>query len=184
MIAAMSFVPPAQRLKRVLGLARFDALSMVLVAAPAALVALGLGDHLGATIGTGITLCGTLEWMGRRQLQQRRLSGIGWLVAGQLLCLSLIILYAIELSHSGRTDQLIALLPNFTREQIAELFPDPESLHELLFLVQRATAAALALSALLYQGGLAFYYLRSAPAARAVFAEPPVLGPPPAVGSV
>lgn len=64
---------------------------------------------------------------------------------------------------------------SFTRDQLAELLPDPEVVADLLLTLQRAMAGALALTALLYQGGMTFYYLRSAPAARAVFAEPPVL---------
>lgn len=168
---------PKQRLQRVLSLSRFDALSLVIVAAPAALVALCNGDQLGAAVGTGIALCGAVEWRGRAQLQHRRLSGIAWLVVSQLLCLSLILAYAWELSHLVQAARILALLPDFTREQMAELFPDTESFNDLLLGMQRATAATLAFVALLYQGGMAFYYLRSAPAARAVFAEPPVLDP-------
>lgn len=170
---------PEKRLQRVLHVARFDALSLVVVAAPAALVSLCFGDRLGAAVGAGITLCGAIEWRGRGQLLHRRLSGIAWLCVSQLLCLAFISLYAWHLAHLLQADHILSLLPAFSREQLTELFPDPESLETLLLSVQQLSAAALALAAVVYQGGLAFYYLRSAPAARAVFAEPPVLEPGP-----
>ena len=66
-----------------------------------------------------------------------------------------------------------------TREQLDVLFPDPESLDALLVGMQRLTASLLAMVSILYQGGLALYYLNTRTVARAVVAEPPVLGPLP-----
>lgn len=175
MIRTMSSASPAQRLQRVLVLARIDALSLVLVAAPAALVALATGDRLGTVVGTGVTLCGMGEWHGRTRLLRRQTSGIAWLCSAQLLCLLLILAYAWKLAELVDPAHLLSLLPDFTRQQLAELFPDPNALAGLLLSLQRAMAGALGLVSLIYQGGMAFYYLRSAPAARAVFAEPPVL---------
>ncbi len=173
----MSSTPPAQRLQRVLGLARLDALSLVVVAAPAALVALVVGDRLGSVVGAGITLCGVAEWHGRAQLLRREISGIAWLCCAQLLCLSLILAYAWNLAQLVDPAHLLSLLPDLTRQQLAEVFPDPNALAGLLLGLQRTMAATLALVALLYQGGMAFYYLRSGPLVRVVFAEPPVLPP-------
>jgi len=171
----MASAQPDQRLQRVLHLARIDALSLVVVAAPAALIALCSGDRLGAMVGTGVTLCGVAEWHGRARLLQRRIDGIVWLCSAQLFCLLLILLYSWNLTRLAQAEHLLALLPSFTQDQLAELLPDPEAVSALLLALQRAMAGALALAALLYQGGMTFYYLRSTSAARAVFAEPPVL---------
>ncbi|MBK8476023.1 MAG: hypothetical protein IPL39_06825 [Opitutaceae bacterium] len=175
----MSLTQPAQRLQRVLLLARLDALSLGLVAAPAALVALATGDRMGAAVGAGVTLCGVAEWQGRARLLRRQISGIAWLCCAQLLCLLLILTYAWNLAQLVDPAHLLALLPGFTRQQLAELFPDPDALAALMLGMQRAVAGALALVSLLYQGAMAFYYLRSAPLARNLFAEPPVLAPGP-----
>jgi hypothetical protein len=167
--------PTSRRLQRVLGLARLDALSMIVVAAPAALIALGARDTIGFAVGSGVALCGAAEWHGRARLLRRQISGIAWLCSAQLLCLLLILYYAWNLGQLAGADHILALLPSFTREQLADSFPDPESLTGLLLGIQRLMAGALALASLIYQGAMALYYLRSAPAARAVFAEPPVL---------
>lgn len=171
----MASLPPDRRLQRVLHLARIDALSLAVVAAPAALFALCSGDWPGALVGAGVTLCGVAEWHGRDRLLHRQIAGIAWLCSAQLICLLLILLYSWNLARLPQAEHLLALLPSFTRDQLAELLPDPEGVADLLLTLQRAMAGALALTALLYQGGMTFYYLRSAPAARAVFAEPPVL---------
>jgi len=173
--------PPERRLQRVQHIALFDALSLLLVAVPAALVALVAREWLVVAVATGIALCGGLELAGRHRLQQRSASGPGWLCAAQLCCLGFILVYSWHLAHQPLDRRLLAMLPSFTREQLAELFPDPESLEVLLAGIQRLTAAIIALVAILYQGGLAFYYLRTRTATRAVFAQPPVLRaePPP-----
>ena len=172
---------PEQRLQRVLRFARIDAVSLLVVAVPAAVLSVCAREWIEAAAGAGIALCGVLEWAGRNRVQRRRADGLGWMVASQLGCLLFVLFLAWDLAHREQADRIVALLPSFTREQLDVLFPDPESLRALLIGVQRLTATLLALVSILYQGGLALYYLRTRPAALAVFAEPPVLGPfPPA----
>jgi hypothetical protein len=170
--------PPEQRLQRLLLLARIDALSLVIVAGPAAVVSLCGREWFGGAVGLGLALCGGLEWCGHKRLARRELSGLTWLVVAQLAGLALILLYVRSLALAPQTDRLLALLPSFTREQLDLLCPDPEELHALLAAVQRLTASLLALVAILYQGGLALYYLRARPLAQTVFAAPPVLVAP------
>ncbi len=172
---------PEQRLQRVLHLARIDALSLIAVAAPAALASLLFRDWFGGAVGTGVALCGVLEWSGRNRLARRSLAGLGWMCVAQLGCLAFLLLYAWSLAHQPPKLDLLSHLPSFTRDQLDEIFPDPEALPVLLQSIQQATAAAIALAALLYQGGMAFYYLRARHVARLAFAEPPILEnvPPP-----
>ena len=180
--------PPASRLQRVAQLALFDAVSLLIVAAPAALVALCTREWLTAIAATGVCICGGLELCGRKRLQRRSAGGILWLCTAQLCCLGFILFYAYHLASRPPDRGILAMLPSFTREQLAELFPDPNALETLFRTAQRITAAAIAFVAILYQGGLVFYYLKSRDAARAVFNEPPMLesqppplpaGPPP-----
>ena len=180
----MSAASPERRLQRVQHIALFDAVSLIVVAAPAAAIALCTREWFVATICIGVALCGALELAGRRRLQRRAANGLGWLCAAQLCCLGFILFYAWHLAHQKLDQHILALLPSFTREQLAELFPDPASLEDFFLGIQRLTAAILALVSLLCQGGLAFYYLRTRPAAHAAFAVPPVIesGPPPLPG--
>jgi hypothetical protein len=162
-------------------IALFDALSLLLVAAPAALVALVAREWIVAVLATGVALCGGLELSARHRLQHRSASGIGWLCTAQLCCLGFVLFYAWHLAHQPLDRRLLTMLPSFTREQLAELFPDPEALEGLFLGIQHLIAALVALVALLYQGILSFYYLRTLGAAHTVFAEPPQLPlrPPP-----
>ena len=170
--------PPEQRLQRLLLLARIDALSLVIVAGPAAVVSLCWREWFGAAVGAGIALCGALEWAGRNRLARRERSGLTWMVVAQLAGLALILLYVRSLALAPQTERLLALLPSFTREQLDLLCPDPEELRALLAALQRLTASLLAILAILYQGGLALYYLHARPLIQSVFAAPPVLAAP------
>lgn len=177
----MSARSPAQRLQRLLAIARFDAISLVVVAAPAALIALVLREWFAAAIGSAVALCGWLEWSGQRRLAHGRPEGLVRLIAAQLLCLATILLYARHLASQVRADHILQPLPSFTREQLFLLFPDAESAEAFLLLVQRLMVGAIALVAVLYQGGMALYYLRSRRVIHALLAAPPPLGdtPPP-----
>jgi hypothetical protein len=172
----MSALASAQRrLDRVSKFARFDGWSLIAVAGPSALFAAS-GRDLAATLAAvGVVLCGAMELHGRRQLFRHSLAGLNWMIAAQLSCLLLIVLYSVNLARTARADHLLALLPSFTREQLAELIPDPALIQRGFLLLQRLTAAAMAFAALLYQGGVAFYYGRSRSAAREVFSQPPRL---------
>ncbi|HLP10132.1 MAG TPA: hypothetical protein VK178_18360 [Opitutaceae bacterium] len=167
---------PAQRLQRLLAVARFDAISLVVVAAPAALIALTLREWFAASVGAAVSFCGWLEWTGARRLARSQPSGALRLVAAQLLCLAAILLYARHLAGQVRADHILQLLPSFTREQLFLIFPDAGSADAFLLFVQRLMVAAIALVAVIYQGGMALYYLRSRRFIRALLAAPPPLG--------
>ncbi|MFT3828189.1 MAG: hypothetical protein QM691_00635 [Opitutaceae bacterium] len=167
---------PAQCLQRLLAVARFDAISLAVVAAPAALIALVLREWFAATVGAAVALCGWLEWSGQRHLARGRPTGLVRLIAAQLLCLAAILLYAYRLAGQVRADHILQLLPSFTREQLFLLFPDADSAGAFLLLVQRLMVGAIVLVAVIYQGGMAFYYLRSRHVVRALLVAPPPLG--------
>lgn len=169
---------PELRFQRLLRLAQFDALSLLVVATPATLAAAIGRDWPVAVIGAGVVGCGALEWSGQRQLQRGALAGLNWLCAAQLGCLALLLLYAWRLAHQAAAAHLLALLPAFARAQLDELLLYPEAVDDLLLLAQRLTAGAIALTATLYQGGLALFYQRSRPAVRTALATPPPLSPP------
>jgi hypothetical protein len=177
-MGAMAKPPPEHRLQRVLMVSKMDAVCLVAVAAPAALLSLMFGDQLGAFAGLGIAVAGGIEWNGRRRLMQRDASGIGWLCAAQLGVMSVVLLYATAISWQGDGSRLLAMLPEMTRQQLSDIIPDPTYLptylNTLFLNVQRLMAAAVALATLVCQGGLALYYLCSRSAVASVFRQPPL----------
>ncbi len=168
---------PELRFQRLLRLAQFDALSLLVVATPATLGAALGGEWTVAAIGAGVVGCGSLEWRGQKQLRLGAAAGLGWMVVAQLVCLGLLLLYAWRLAHLDNASHLLALLPAFARAQLDSFLLYPEEIDHLFLLAQRLTAGAIALTATLYQGGLAFHYLRSRALVRSVLATPPVLRP-------
>jgi hypothetical protein len=172
---------PEQRFQRLLSLARFDAISLIVVAGPAALWALATREWFTAACGLAVTLCGVLEWREQRRLARGCTAALGWMCVAQLVCLAAILLYAHQLAGLARADRILALLPDFTREQLFEVFDDNESAEAFLLSVQHLMVAAIAIVAILYQGGMAFFYLRSRALVQRVLAEPPVIAatPPP-----
>ncbi len=171
---------PAQRFQRLLAVARFDAVSLAVVAGPAAVAALFLREWFAAGVGTIVAGCGWLEWRSQRRLARGQLHGLAGMVAAQLLCLGAILAYAHHLAGQVRADHILQLLPAFSREQLFLSFPDPAGAEAFLRLVQRLMVGAVALAAVLCQGTMAFYYLRSRSFVRPLLAAPPRLDPPPA----
>lgn len=168
---------PANRLRTVLLLAQIDAVSLLAIAGPAAVASLVAREWFAAAVGGGIVLCAGLEWSGRSRLLRTGHAGIGRMATAQLGCLALILAYAGHLARQPAAEHLLQLLPAFTRAQLEELFPDPAEVHQLLLALQHVLAALVAVAALLCQGGLALFYLRSRARLRAS-AVPPLLDPP------
>lgn len=167
---------PEVRFRRLLKIARVDGISLLALAGAAAVGAAIGGEWSTAGIGLGVVACGWLELHGRRLAQRGANGSVAALCSAQLLCLVLILLYACLLTSRADADHILQLLPAFTRAQLAELFPDPGEVEQLLLGLQRLVAAAIAIAALLYQGGMAFYYLRARSVIKAVHEMPPVIG--------
>ena len=167
-----------RRLHRLLKVAGVDGWSLLVLAAPSALLAACSAEWFVALASAGAALCGLLELHGRRRLAQGRdPAGLGWLCAAQLACLAVLLGYSLHLSHvASDTTRLRTLLPPALREQLVEAGLDAGGLDRMLVQLQRLVAGLLALVSLCYQGGLAWYYLRSGPAIRRALALPPPLG--------
>ena len=159
-------------------LAQLDAWSLLVVAGPAAVASLVAREWFAAAVGGGLVLCAGLEWSGRRRLLTSGHAGIGRMATAQLGCLTLILAYAVHLARQPAAEHLLQLLPAFSRDQLAELFPDPEEVRQLLLALQHVLAAVVALATLLCQGGLALYYLRARARLRPSAAVPPLPDPP------
>jgi len=84
---------PAETLRRVTRIARFDGLSVLIVAGGFALLSAASKDISGAVIGLLIAAAGAIELHGVALLRVGR-DGMRWLVSSQLYLMAVILAYA------------------------------------------------------------------------------------------
>lgn len=148
---------PEEIFQRVLRLARFDGWSMLIVAALFALLAALSGDRIGAAVGVLIAGVGLLELHGVTLLRHSDPRGLRWLVGSQFALMACVLGYcALRLAYPELTHLRAAV----TDEMKTQLEVIGWSVDQFLVLVYRLTYYAVALATVLYQGGMALYYLR------------------------
>ena len=148
---------PAEVLQRVLRLARFDGLSVLVVAGIFALISARLGDYLGAVVGLLVAGAGAIELHGASLLKHRQPRGMDWLVRSQLILLITVLAYcALRLLHPD----LAPLRATVNEDVKAQLEVLGWSVDQFLGTVYRLTYLAVSLATFAYQGGMAVYYWR------------------------
>jgi hypothetical protein len=165
--------PQAKVLQRVLSVSRLNGWSVAVVAALGTLVTLALGDLSGTLVGLLAVGSGTMEIRGHKRLKRRDPEGMKWLVRSQLLLLGVLLAYCATRLGSFDADTAMA---NLTPDMEALLKEAGLARSDILPLVRTAylgTYTAVALTCLIYQGGLALYYRsRIRPVTEALAAPP------------
>ncbi|HEY8995573.1 MAG TPA: hypothetical protein VIM71_12970 [Lacunisphaera sp.] len=167
--------PQARALQRVLSISRLNGWSVAVIAGLGTLVTLLLGDFSGTFVGLLAVSSGVMEIRGHRQLKRRDPEGMKWLVRAQLLLLGVMLVYCITRLGSFDADTAMA---NLTPDMEAVLQEAGLHRSDILPLVRTAylaTYAAVALTCLIYQGGLALYYRSRIRPVTEALAEPPSL---------
>lgn len=151
---------PADTLRRVTRIARVNGWSVCAVAGLGLLLALLMGDAVGA----GVALCalgsGAMELHGRRRLLQKEETGATWLVRSQLYLLGVVLTYAVGRLLSFDAEVALASLTPEMEAILKENGLSRADLVPLLQLMFRALYGSVIAVTLLYQGGMAFYYRR------------------------
>jgi hypothetical protein len=148
---------PEETLFRVLRLARFDGLGVLVLGGLFAVMAAGGRDVPFAVIGLLAAGAGAIELHGVSLLREGEMRGMKWLVASQPFLLLVIWSYCgLRLVHFEMPP-----LPE-SLEEIAQLSAEQWGLtvEEYFRLLNRLTVAVLAVLAACYQGGMTLYYLR------------------------
>jgi hypothetical protein len=158
---------PADTLRRVIKVARVNGMIFVFpVALLCSLIALLMGDLVGAFFGLLVAAAGWSEWHGAKLLQRGEARGINWLVRSQLYLMTLILLYILRQVTSYDPEYIRSLIT----PEMNQVFQQAGlNVEDILPLVRKAFFAiygTLAVVTLIYQGGLALYYQRRAAAVR------------------
>lgn len=164
-------------MQRVLTVSKLNGWSVIIIASLGTLLTLVLGDLLGTVIGVLAVTSGWMEVSGGRKLRQRNPEGMQWLVRSQLLLLTVILVYCASRLGSFDGDTAMA---NLTPDMEAILKDAGLERGDILPLVRTAffaTYGAVALTCLIYQGGLALYYRSKIQLVTEALAAPPVVPP-------
>jgi hypothetical protein len=161
-------------LRQVLRLARFDGMSVLVLAGFFALVSAASGDVSGAAFGLLIAAAGAIELHGMGLLRAVDRRGMSWLVASQLYLLSVILGYVGYRLANPDSDPLIKLVKSAVNSDTADLRQaglDPTQVMADFPAELRLLYFAVAAVTVLYQGGMALYYLMRRSAVEAALDE-------------
>ena len=165
--------PPQQALKRVIGLSRLNGWSVVIVAGLGALIALAMGDWLSLGLGLLVGGLGWLEVHGNRLLKKRDATGMKWLVRSQMLLLALILAYCASRLGSFDAENMMANLTPDMEAALKEAGIVRADIVPLVHQMFLALYISVALTSLVYQGGLALYYRSKTPLVTEALTVPP-----------
>ena len=165
--------PPQQALKRVIGLSRLNGWSVVIVAGLGALIALAMGDWLSLGLGLLVGGLGWLEVHGNRLLKKRDATGMKWLVRSQMLLLALILAYCASRLGSFDAENMLANLTPDMEAALKEAGLVRADIVPLVHQIFLALYISVALTSLVYQGGLALYYQSKTPLVTEALTVPP-----------
>lgn len=148
---------PEETLVRVLRVAYFDGMSILLVAVFfAALAAVG-GDFSSMVVGLAVAAAGAIELHGAFLLRAGDHRGMGWVIASQPYLLVIILSYCVlRLTHYDPTLMRAAMTDELRTQLATTSFTEDQFLRIVYSLVY-AVFAAVTLG---YQGSLTVYYLR------------------------
>lgn len=156
---------PEQRLEKVLGVARADALGVFVCAGASVLVSGLQEDWIMCGFSLLALVAGGMEWQGYQRLRDRDLGGLQWLLGAQGCLYTVIAAYALWRLQHFNAMAYWAELPEEARTQIDEqlkqngLNADTDRallLRTMNFLV----CTVLIFVSTLYQGGLTWFYRR------------------------
>lgn len=161
---------PEEAFARVLRLARFDGLGVLAVAGFFAVLSALAGDRPGALIGLLIAGAGAIELHGASLLLHGERRGMRWLVFSQIYLMLTILGYC----QYRMTNVDIGLLRQaITSDMKTQLASIGWTVDQFIRFVYRLTFVIVAVITVIYQGGMALYYLRRrGPVNRALEHEP------------
>lgn len=161
---------PEETYTRVIRVAKADGFGVLAFSGFFAVLAATSGDSSGALMGLIVSGAGAIELHGAGLLQAGEARGMRWLMGSQIFLLVAILAYCalrlIQIELPPIPDEMQALIES-SAQQAEMTVPD------YLLFIYRISFGLVALAALLYQGGMIFYYLRRQSAVRQALAGQP-----------
>jgi len=152
--------PQEKSLKRVLAISRLNGWSVAVVASLGTIATLLLGDLTGTLVGLLAIGSGVMEIRGHRLVARRQAEGMKWLVRSQLLLLGVLLAYCATRLGSFDAETAMANLTPDMEAVLKEAGLERADILPLVRITYLATYGAVALTCLIYQGGMALYYSR------------------------
>lgn len=148
---------PAEVLRRMLRVARFDGTSILFIAGGFALGSAVLHDVTGTMISLMVAGAGAIELHGAALLRHGEARGLRWLVSSQLYLLFIMLGFVgSKLSHID-IEPMRALLTDDAKAAIAQ---DGLTVDQFLRMAYVFGYGLIGVLTVLYQGGMAIYYAR------------------------
>lgn len=165
--------PQEKALQRVLTISRLNGWSVIVVSGLGVLLALVLGDLSSVAIGLLGMASGAMEVRGNRTLRRRDPDGMKWLVRSQLLLLTVILVYCASRLGSFDADTMLAGLTPEMEAVLKESGIEKGDILPLARMMFFTLYITVALTCLVYQGGLALYYRSKTRLVTEALASPP-----------
>jgi hypothetical protein len=146
---------PSEILRRLLKVARFNGMSVIILAGLFTLLSAAELDVSGTIWGVFITAGGVAEVRGVALLKARR-PGLQWLIGSQLYLMIVILCYVCVRIVNLAKDPMLAEVTSSFKQAGLDMDQMPIDLQQLA----RTSYLAVAALTVLYQGGMAFYYFR------------------------
>jgi hypothetical protein len=164
---------PMEILARVTRVARFDGTSILAVSGSVALLSAAYRDVTGATVGLMVAAAGAIELHGVGLLRTYRISGVRWLVSAQVWLMGVILAYV---AYRFARPDIEGFLQFVSAGPVADAFEQAateagETVRQYIIDAFRAFYFAVGLLTVVYQGGMALYYLRRRGAIEVALAE-------------
>jgi len=169
--------PPEKALKRVLTISRLNGWSVIIIAGLGVLLALALGDLSSAAIGLLGGISGVMEVRGNRALKRRDADGMKLLVRSQLFLLAVILVYCASRLGSFDADTVLGNLTPDMETILKEGGIEKSEILPLVRLMFITIYCTVAVTCLIYQGGLALWYRSKAPLVTAALTTQPPHAP-------
>ena len=158
-------------MRRVMRVARFDGISVLCLAGFFALVSAASGDVSGAAFGLLIAAAGAVELQGRGRIRAADRRGMSWLIGSQLYLMSVVLGYVGYRLANPDSDPILRAAKTALSDEIRQAGMDPAQFMAEFPKELRLLYFAVAGLTILYQGGMALYYMRRRGAVEAAIDE-------------
>jgi hypothetical protein len=164
---------PLEILARVTRLARFDGTSILAVSGSVALLSAAYRDVTGATVGLLVAAAGAIELHGVGLLRTYNIAGMRWLVSAQVWLMGVVLVYV---AYRFSRPDIEGFMQVVSAGPVADAFEQSaadagETVRQYVLDAFRLFYVGVGVLTVVYQGGMALYYLRRRGAIQVAFDE-------------